>query len=203
MDKNQEICDRALKGDVFADIARTFSISRERVRQIVKEKIGKTAKDLDSLRLITVRFWECCNCHKEFINNFHGSSFCSKKCQDSFIDKNMEVDLSQRSKYKSKRRPVKRYVQVSMGYRNKSGHLHYGYAHRLEMEKHLGRKLRRDEVVHHIDGNSQNNDINNLQLMSFSEHSKMTVNQTLNKARKLMQKKMVKKVMVKKADIRK
>lgn len=44
--------------------------------------------------------------------------------------------------------------------------------HRYIMEKYLGRKLNRNEVVHHKDGNKLNNDINNLELMSLSEHSK-------------------------------
>lgn len=41
------------------------------------------------------------------------------------------------------------------------------------MEQHLGRKLKKGEVVHHIDGNKTNNNINNLQLMTAKEHSKM------------------------------
>ena len=36
--------------------------------------------------------------------------------------------------------------------------------HRLIMERHLGRYLKKSEVVHHIDGNRENNNINNLKL---------------------------------------
>lgn len=42
--------------------------------------------------------------------------------------------------------------------------------HRHVMEQHLGRPLRSDEHVHHIDGNRLNNAIANLQVMSNSEH---------------------------------
>ena len=49
--------------------------------------------------------------------------------------------------------------------------------HRFIMEQHLGRKLMRDEVVHHIDGNPDNNDLSNLTIMSMSEHSKQHVTQ--------------------------
>lgn len=40
--------------------------------------------------------------------------------------------------------------------------------HRLVMEKHLGRFLRPKEVVHHIDGDRANNQLNNLMLFSNS-----------------------------------
>ena len=42
--------------------------------------------------------------------------------------------------------------------------------HRLIMEKHLNRKLTKDECTHHINGIVNDNDINNLQLMTNSEH---------------------------------
>ena len=42
--------------------------------------------------------------------------------------------------------------------------------YRYNMEIHLGRLLKEDEVVHHIDGNFTNDSIDNLQL--FDSHSK-------------------------------
>lgn len=44
--------------------------------------------------------------------------------------------------------------------------------HRLIMQKFIGRKLLFDEVVHHKDGNILNNKIENLELMSRSDHAK-------------------------------
>jgi hypothetical protein len=41
--------------------------------------------------------------------------------------------------------------------------------HRQFMEDHLGRKLTRSEVVHHINGNNADNRLANLQLTTFSE----------------------------------
>ena len=45
--------------------------------------------------------------------------------------------------------------------------------HRFIMEQIIGRKLKRTEVVHHIDGDKSNNNINNLQVMTLSEHSRI------------------------------
>ena len=53
--------------------------------------------------------------------------------------------------------------------------------HRYVMEQFLGRKLKRSEHVHHIDGNRHNNDIANLQIMSCSEHHRL---ETLSVTRK-------------------
>lgn len=47
-----------------------------------------------------------------------------------------------------------------------------GHKHRLIMELKLGRKLLRNEIVHHIDGNKHNNNIDNLELITQSEHIK-------------------------------
>lgn len=45
--------------------------------------------------------------------------------------------------------------------------------HRFIMENHLGRKLRPDEIVHHINENKIDNRIENLQVVSRSEHNKI------------------------------
>ncbi len=57
------------------------------------------------------------------------------------------------------------------GYRrfNKTNKL----VHRWIMEKQLGRKLYRYEVVHHIDRNKLNNSPYNLQVMSREQHNKI------------------------------
>jgi hypothetical protein len=59
------------------------------------------------------------------------------------------------------------YIGISVG----SGK--YEFDHRQVMEKMIGRKLRRDEVVHHINCDKQDNRPENLQLLTNGEHRKL------------------------------
>lgn len=43
--------------------------------------------------------------------------------------------------------------------------------HRVVMEEHIGRPLRADEVVHHINGKKADNRIENLEIMSIADHT--------------------------------
>lgn len=49
----------------------------------------------------------------------------------------------------------------------------YVLEHLLVMEQQIGRPVRRDEIVHHINGNKQDNRIENLELMSKAEHDRI------------------------------
>jgi len=63
-------------------------------------------------------------------------------------------------------------------YKDNNGYLRFKdtnkLVHRWVAEKKIGRKLKQDEIVHHIDGNKLNNSSENLQVFSSqNEHQKL------------------------------
>lgn len=100
---------------------------------------------------------KCKNCGKKFYTT--RNEYCSKKCSGEYNSKNYKHKLYMENEY---------LVGYEKGY-NKKGNYK---VHRKIMEDYLGRRLNKNEVVHHIDGNKTNNDINNLQVMTRAEHSK-------------------------------
>lgn len=65
------------------------------------------------------------------------------------------------------------YVQLHMPGRHGASPKGYVFEHRLVMERHLGRRLKRGEVVHHKNGDRTDNRIENLELYeSHSAHMK-------------------------------
>ena len=66
-----------------------------------------------------------------------------------------------------------KYIRVYMPEHPNSSSQGYVLEHRLIMSKLMERPLRAGEVVHHKDGNKRNNSIDNLELMSDSEHKSL------------------------------
>ena len=69
----------------------------------------------------------------------------------------------QRQSLMSRMRPAKKTTYLKLNGR---------HMHRVVAELMLGRRLRRGEIVHHIDGNKHNNEMANLKVLTQSEHIK-------------------------------
>lgn len=68
--------------------------------------------------------------------------------------------------YTPAKAPVYKLVMCPPGYESMANNIGYCLEHRLVVALHIGRPLTNRKVVHHIDGNSLNNDITNLMLFA-------------------------------------
>lgn len=108
---------------------------------------------------------QCFTCNKDIVLKPHqirDHNFCSKQCQNVWKGTKTGESSSQW------RGGI---YMTNQGYRFlRQPDGTYKAEHRIVMEEKIGRELLSDEVVHHIDEDKLNNDINNLQLMTRSEH---------------------------------
>lgn len=130
-------------------------------------------KSMENKRVVN-----CIICKKEFKQKKsliykNKKHYCSKKCR-----------IIGFKKYDADR--VINWIKENCGYENKilgkkglaiSYDGYYVYngkkVHRIMMEKHLGRKLKSIEIVHHINKNRLDNRIENFKLMTRGEHNKL------------------------------
>lgn len=108
---------------------------------------------------------------------------CSRTCQGRFMATNHKApwlkalnDTPGRNKrIAQENRTNIRAAQPQLGKSNgKTYAKHLGrHEHRKVAEQMLGRRLTKAEVVHHKDNNKRNNNPDNLQVMTRSEHSRL------------------------------
>lgn len=159
-----------LAGKSTYEIATICNCSGEKIRQQLRQHgvVRRTKNEAIAIRGLAkrrIRAKKCLECGGEFYPTYYtkkhkksagrGQRFCSASCYMNFLN------------FSYQRAPK----QVS-----KSGYIYrkFGgfcqYEHRYVVEKYLGRKLIKGEQVHHIDGNKQNNDLNNLAVVRTGEH---------------------------------
>lgn len=98
----------------------------------------------------------------------HKRNFCTLTCSTSFYSGENAVN------WKGGRIVTDReYVLVQDKGTDSPVAGSYRYEHRRVMEVAIGRRLKRKEHVHHKDGNKLNNNIDNLVLLTASEHARL------------------------------
>lgn len=107
-------------------------------------------------------------CNKEATKNpYEKGLFCSSKCALAFVrTKKHQIEAGKKGALIN----IKKYRGTgTKTYVKENGR----HQHRVVMEKVLGRKLKKGEIVHHIDHNKKNNHPKNLEVMTQSQHARL------------------------------
>jgi hypothetical protein len=152
------------------------------------EKKSKYGKLSTYQRTKTLTHWKCDNCGEEFSKVRNGKYNPDSKSYCSFCISKIGINklagaAGYESKIKNKLDPrvgstiidKDGYPQIYIGknYPYRKGGYSHIREHQYIMEIHLGRRLKKGEIVHHIDGNKRNNNLDNLYLTTVEEHNKL------------------------------
>lgn len=115
---------------------------------------------------------KCGFCEGDFYNDTGSRKYCSSKCACEDKKRKNTAGYWYENGYKviyaGEGKGIKEHIKI--------------------MQEHIGRQLRKDEIVHHINEIKDDNRLENLQLMTRSEHSKLHRELELLKGKKLFTK---------------
>jgi len=149
---------------------------KKRISQTLKDKFskgiiihprGNLGKITKNPKRVTIICAECKNPFKVYPSRKNKARCCSHKCQSIYMSKKWSGE--KHPQWTGGRWKNHGYIYIHSPNHpfNSSG---YCKEHRLVMEKHLGRYLSRKEIIHHLNGITDDNRLENLALCTNLTH---------------------------------
>lgn len=158
------------------DCNNTFSTSNlrklycsEKCRNSVKQA---TYKKLHGRRSLTKYFFICKYCKSQFETIECDQKYCTHKCSSDARKRFIDIPTSLESGSRKLDKTLG-YVRVYCPMHPEANTWGYVYEHRVVAEQIIGRRLIKDEVVHHKNGKRWDNRPENLEVMNKFEHGKL------------------------------
>ena len=116
-----------------------------------------------------------CNFYERMYKGETSGHYCSQSCSRTAAVR--QQDLSHLVQHRfTKGQAAHNYIgrtKHSAGYIRVPGSNERKLEHRVLVEQFIGRSLTRHEVIHHVNGDKTDNRLENLRIMSHSEHLKL------------------------------
>lgn len=156
-------CSRCQRPKIYSE----FHKRNHLIASWCKQCRSETRKKEKKIRQPKIFKHPCQYCKQSFNSKSPLSKYCSNSCRRMALGYTTRKGhhLSINTKHKSPDGYI--FIKVAM---TGNAHVDWIFEHRHIIEQHIGRKLESSEVVHHIDGNPSNNLIENLQVITQSQH---------------------------------
>jgi len=124
--------------------------------------------------------YKCIECKEDFFRfpsykRNHGKpKYCSHKCKSKSTLWREKYTGKNNSNYKGYKTTVRGYIMIrDINSKYSNGESKYIFEHRIVAEKMIGRKLDKEEVVHHLNGIRTDNRPENLKIMLKNYHDSL------------------------------
>src|ERR1035437_11138416 len=114
----------------------------------------------------------CIQCGSKYKPTRQNQKYCSLKCVGVSQKKYFSIPQCLKESHRKIDKALG-YVRVYRPDHPMANTWGYAYEHRLVIESNIGRFLNKDEHVHHINGVRWDNSLENLKILSASEHGKL------------------------------
>jgi hypothetical protein len=154
------------------NICNTKYCSRNCYQLAKSRRLNEKRKNI----FITVNCIECGWQFQYSKNIGHEIKFCSKKCISFYNSRVSKKFLDIPSCLENSSRKIDKtlgYVRIYVPMHTEANTWGYVYEHRIVAEQIIGRRLNKEEIVHHKNGKRWDNRLENLEVMNKNDHAKL------------------------------